>query len=114
MTKFKDQSEIEAAPTFGCYVYGLYLEGASWSIDQDCIVPQSPKELITELPILQIHPVEITKLKLKDTIKVPVYITQSRRNAAGVGHVFDADLRTDEHPSHWILQGIAVVLNTDD
>jgi hypothetical protein len=24
-----------------------------------------------------------------------------------------ADLRTPEHPSHWILQGVALVLNVD-
>jgi len=63
---------------------------------------------------MRINPVEHNKLKLKDSIKVPVYITQNRRNAQGVGHVFDADFRTDVHPSHWILQGIAVVLNTDN
>lgn len=90
------------------------MEGASWSVEDDCIVNQLPKELITVLPIMQINPIEITKLKLKDIIKVPVYITQNWKNAAGVGHVFDADMRTREHSSHWILQGIAITLNTDD
>jgi hypothetical protein len=27
--------------------------------------------------------------------------------------VFVADLKTTEHPSHWILQGVALVLNVD-
>ena len=36
--------------------------------------------------------------------------TQARRNAAGVGLVFEADLATDRHPSHWILEGVALVL----
>ena len=31
----------------------------------------------------------------------------------GVGLVFEADLATHEHPSHWVLQGTALVLNTD-
>jgi dynein heavy chain len=42
-----------------------------------------------------------------------VYVTQARRNAMGVGLVFEADLSTSEHPSHWVLQGVALVLNTD-
>jgi len=40
-------------------------------------------------------------------------MTQSRRNAMGVGLVFEADLHTKEHPSHWILQGVALTLNID-
>lgn len=31
----------------------------------------------------------------------------------GVGLVFEADLRTQEHVSHWILQGVALTLNID-
>jgi len=32
----------------------------------------------------------------------------------GVGLVFEADLATDKHQSHWILQGTAISLNTSD
>ena len=31
----------------------------------------------------------------------------------GVGLVFEADLATDEHSSHWTLQGVALTLNID-
>lgn len=65
------------------------------------------------MPLIQIIPIEVNKLKLKGTIKTPVYVTQARWNAMGVGLVFEADLNTDLHPSHWILQGVALVLNTD-
>lgn len=61
----------------------------------------------------QIIPIESSKLKLQNTFKTPVYVTQARRNAMGVGLVFEADLTTYEHPSHWTLQGVALVLNTD-
>jgi hypothetical protein len=27
--------------------------------------------------------------------------------------VFDADLATNDHISHWVLQGVCLVLNTD-
>ncbi len=72
-----------------------------------------PKELIYEMPIIQIIPAEASKLKIKDNLKTPVYVTQSRKNAMGVGQVFVADLKTPEHPSHWVLQGVALVLNVD-
>jgi dynein heavy chain, axonemal len=31
----------------------------------------------------------------------------------GVGLVCEADLKTDQHVSHWILQGVALMLNID-
>jgi len=74
---------------------------------------QQPKVLVEPVPLMEIIPVEANKLKLRGTIKTPIYITQLRANAMGVGLVFEADLRTKHHISHWILQGVAMVLNTD-
>lgn len=65
------------------------------------------------MPIFQIIPAEANKLKIKNNLKTPVYVTQNRKNAMGVGQVFVADLKTTEHPSHWILQGVGLVLNVD-
>jgi dynein heavy chain len=73
----------------------------------------SAQVLVTELPILQLIPIEANKLKLASTFQAPVYVTQARRNAMGVGLVFDADLASAEHSSHWVLQGVALVLNID-
>jgi dynein heavy chain len=97
----------------GCYVTGLYLEGAAWDADSSCLRAQDPKVLVVELPIMQIIPIEASKLKLHDTFRTPVYVTQARRNAMGVGLVFEADLATAEHSSHWVLQGVSLCLNID-
>ena len=100
-------------PVDGCFVTGLSLEGASWDMERGCLKPQDPKVLLIDLPILQVIPIEANKLKLQNTFRTPVYVTQARRSAMGVGLVFEADLTTPVHPSHWILQGTALVLNTD-
>lgn len=110
---FTDVSEVETPMEDGTYVCGLYLEGARWDHEARCLAPQDPKVLVVELPILQVIPIESRKLKLQNTFKTPVYVTQDRRNAMGVGLVFSADLATKEHASHWTLQGVALVLNTD-
>jgi dynein heavy chain, axonemal len=68
--------------------------------------------LVVELPILQVIPIEASKLKLQNTFKTPVYVTSSRRNAMGVGLVVMIDLRSYEHPSHWVLQGVAATLES--
>jgi dynein heavy chain len=65
------------------------------------------------MPIMEIIPVEASKLKLKDSLRTPVYVTQNRKYAIEVGLVFEADLHTLEHSSHWILQGVALILNID-
>lgn len=65
------------------------------------------------MPIIQIIPVEVNKLKLKDNLSTPIYVTQSRRNSMQVGLVFEGNLRTEEHPSHWVLQGVCLTLNVD-
>ena len=98
----------------GCYVNGLYLEGAGWDYTNSCLIKQQAKKLIYELPIVKIIPMELNKVKRQKTFSTPVYVTQQRRNAMGVGLVFMADLATDKHPSHWILQGTALTLNKSE
>lgn len=111
--RYTEASQVPEKPKYGCYVSGLYLEGAGWDHVHSHLTRQDPKVLVTELPILQIVPIEANKLKLANTFRAPVYVTQARRSAMGVGLVFEADLASQEHPSHWVLQGVALVQNTD-
>ena len=111
VTEFTSRDQITAKPATGCYVDGLFLEGAAWSAEEGHLVPQDPKSLIRELPILQVIPVERHKLKKQNTFSTPVYVTQDRRDSMGVGLVFEADLASAVHDSLWILQGVALVLN---
>lgn len=97
----------------GCYVNGLYLEGARWSLEDMCLKRSHPKVLVEQLPVLSVIPIEAHKLKLQNTFRTPVYVTSLRRNAMGVGLVFEADLGTAEHVSHWVLQGACLIMNTD-
>jgi len=113
VTKFQDANDVGEPLQYGSYICGLYLEGAAWDTKGMCLARQNPKELVKELPVMQVIPTEVSKLKLHNTFKTPCYITQSRRNAAGMGLAFEADLRSEEHESQWVLQGVALVLNTD-
>jgi len=58
-------NEFKKKPEHGCYITGLYLEGAGWDTDKGRLRRQNPKELIFEMPIMQIIPIEANKLKLK-------------------------------------------------
>jgi dynein heavy chain, axonemal len=114
VTKVVDVDEISEKPEFGCYVTGLYLEGAGWDVMNSVLKCQDPKVLITELPVMQIVPVEASKRKLAHTFRAPVYSTQNRTNAMGKGLIMEADVATNEHDSHWVLQGVALCLNISD
>jgi dynein heavy chain len=114
VTNITDAADVAQPPEDGCYITGLYLEGAAWDSQRGCLRPQDPKQLLVPLPVLQVIPTETNKLKLQNTFKTPVYVTQDRRSAMGAGLVFEADLRTEEDPSHWTLQGVALVLNQDE
>ena len=98
----------------------LFLARNCTWFDETLVIPSAANVTIASygpsslpLPLLQIIPVEMSRLKLQGTMKVPLYITQARRNAMGVGLMMDTDVDTDEHTSHWILQGVALCLNID-
>jgi dynein heavy chain len=112
VTEYVNPDDLTERPSSGCYARGLFLEGANWDLDKKSLVPMIPGGAMSqELPILKINPIESHRLKLVNTFKAPVYTTSQRRNAMGVGLVFESDLTSYDHPSHWILQGVCVTLN---
>uniref|UniRef100_A0A8B9QA73 Dynein axonemal heavy chain 10 n=1 Tax=Apteryx owenii TaxID=8824 RepID=A0A8B9QA73_APTOW len=113
VTKYTTAEDITEGSAQGCFVSGLYLEGADWDMENSCLTKSKPKVLVVDLPILKIIPIEAHRLKLQNTFRTPVYTTSLRRNAMGVGLVFEADLYTTKHISHWVLQGVCLTLNAD-
>ncbi|CAH1165598.1 unnamed protein product [Phyllotreta striolata] len=114
VTEYLDPADVNLRPPAGnCLITGLYLEGASWDVENSCLKKSKPKVLIERMPVIKVVPIETYRLKLQNTFRTPVYTTSLRRNAMGVGLVFEADLRTTEHLSLWVLQGVCLVLNTD-
>ena len=71
VTKFQRQEDVTERPSSGALVYGLYLEGGAWNLEKSCLERQKPKQLVQELPVLQIIPIESHKLKLQNTFRTP-------------------------------------------
>ncbi|CAD7925016.1 unnamed protein product [Amoebophrya sp. A120] len=111
VTKFTDKAQVDAPMEDGTFVEGMYIEGARWDLQNGCLARQLPKVLVEQMPLVKIIPVEANRLKLRNSLPTPVYITQLRRNAMGVGLVFEANLHTEVHPSLWVLQSVACMLN---
>ena len=64
VTSYTDAEQVNEKLHSGCYISGLYLEGAAWDLERSCLARQPPKKLIQELPILQVIPIEAHRLKL--------------------------------------------------
>lgn len=111
VSSYTKESQVTQKPALGCYISGMYLEGASWDTDKKCLIPQRPKELVMELPLLKVTPIEMNKVRTQNMLCTPIYLTQKRRDAMGVGYVTSAYLETTEHRSFWILQGVAICMN---
>jgi dynein heavy chain len=60
--KFMDNvthhSEIKEKPQFGCYIYGIFIEGCRWSETTHTLSESRPKELFSQLPIMHLIPCE--------------------------------------------------------
>lgn len=70
--------DIHSKPTDGCYIRGLYLEGARWDYTTKYLAESRPKELYTEMPIIWLLP-KSNRLKPEEGIyDCPVYKTLTR------------------------------------
>ena len=47
---------IEKAPAEGVYIYGLFMENASWSCQQKCVVEANLGEMSCMMPIIHFQP----------------------------------------------------------
>ena len=48
----EDAAKIDGPPADGCYVRGLFLEGADWDVDNEYLMESQPKVLYVPMPII--------------------------------------------------------------
>ncbi|KAG5499406.1 hypothetical protein JIQ42_04223 [Leishmania sp. Namibia] len=108
------------APEDGCYVNGLFLEGAGWSHDRGVLAESKPKELYVPFPVLQLSPVLTEDVAQRPIYHCPCYKTTDRRGVLSTtGHSTNFILTvnlprdTQEPESHWVLRGTALFTQLD-
>ena len=71
-------NDIKKSPEDGCYIRGLYAEGARWDMDLGHLTESRPKELFTEMPVIWLIPESNRTPVLTGIYECPVYKTLTR------------------------------------
>jgi dynein heavy chain len=103
----------------GCYVDGLFFDGAGWDTQNSVLAEQDPKVLFVPVPVIHFKPSESKNIVLSDTdYRCPVYKTSERKGTLSTtGHstnfVLDIIIPSPVHADHWILRGVACLTSLD-
>ncbi|KAM7402690.1 hypothetical protein PAMP_017906 [Pampus punctatissimus] len=111
-------SEITDKPNTGCYIHGLFLEGARWDNEVGQLTESRSKELYTEMAIIWLIPKPDRKPPTSGVYVCPIYKTLTRAGTLSTtGHstnyVIAVELPTDHSQRHWIKRGVALICALD-
>lgn len=109
------EAHYDTPPADGCYVHGLFLEGAGWDHDRKLLAESKPKELFVPFPIVFLQPIPPDKAKTIPIYECPTYKTTDRRGILSTtGHstnfvmVFNLPRDKAHDENHWVLRGAAL------
>jgi dynein heavy chain len=71
--KTEPMAQITSKPDDGCYIYGLFLEGARWDSAINSLVEPRPKELFSAMPVLHMAPEQYRETPQSGIYRCPVY-----------------------------------------
>jgi dynein heavy chain len=110
------------APTDGCYVYGMFLDGAAWDYSLGVINEAAPKQLFSVVPTIWLKPgvtVDIEEARAKlIRYPCPTYKTSRRAGTLSTtGHstnfLLFMQLPSEKPEHHWVLRGVAMLTALD-
>ncbi|TKS70983.1 Dynein heavy chain 1, axonemal [Collichthys lucidus] len=114
----KSATEITEKPNSGCYIHGLFLEGARWDNETGQVTESRPKELHTEMAVIWLIPKPNRKPPTSGVYVCPIYKTLTRAGTLSTtGHstnyVMSVELPTHQSQRHWIKRGVALICALD-
>jgi dynein heavy chain, axonemal len=111
-----DPTTVTAAPEVGCYIHGMFIEGARVDLDTLTLAESKPKVLYEQAPMLWLKPVINRIPRAEGIYECPLYKTVRRAGTLSTtGHstnyVLTAEIPTPPgvDPKHWVRRGVALV-----
>nr|WAW84827.1 axonemal dynein heavy chain 1 [Halisarca dujardinii] len=110
--------KLTQRPENGCYIYGLFVEGARWDMTNFVLSESRPKELYTDMPVMWLVPTA-NRIQPSDGIYMcPVYKTLTRAGTLSTtGHstnyVIAVEVPSRKDQMHWIKRGVALLCALD-
>ncbi|XP_065348136.1 dynein axonemal heavy chain 7-like [Cloeon dipterum] len=103
----------------GVVVSGLYLNGASWDAENNCLAEIVKNGPYSEFPKIWLKSFLPSNHHDGKKYTCPVYQTSERRgviNSSGLSSnfLFSVQLNTNTDPKHWILRGVALLCQLPD
>ena len=115
----KDSVGPKDKPADGCYVYGMFLEGARWSYGSHVLDESEPKVLFTSAPSMWLRPVRKADVRVFQSYSCPWYRTADRRGVlATTGHssnyIGRIPMPSDKNAQHWVRRGVCMLMSLDN
>ncbi|KAL3318377.1 Dynein heavy chain 1, axonemal [Cichlidogyrus casuarinus] len=107
-------SKLEQVPEDGCFIRGLYIEGARWDYERHLLGESRPRELYTNMACIWLKPKSNRQTNNLGVYECPVYKTITRAGTLSTtglstNFVFAIEIPTSEPASHWIKRGVAML-----
>ncbi|XP_014851660.1 PREDICTED: dynein heavy chain 1, axonemal [Poecilia mexicana] len=114
----KPLSEIREIPNTGCYIHGLFLEGASWNKKSGRLSDSTLMEFHTQMPVIWLIPKALSSRATSWIYLCPVYKTPSRAGSSSTtglssNYVTALELPTELSQRYWVKRGVALLCALD-
>jgi dynein heavy chain len=115
---FFDVKSIEETQEDGCYIHGLFMEGARWDPEANQLEDANAGEMYATAPIILFTPAQNFQPDPEE-YSMPVYKTTTRAGVLDTtGHstnfVVSIECASSRKPSYWVLKGAAFLCQLND
>jgi dynein heavy chain len=136
LTPKEDADALKEQPKDGAFIWGLFMDGARWNVEEHCIDESLPRVLFVSMPHFHLWPrakkdipgvvgrIELYTGSILGTAHVyacPVYKTSERKGVLlTTGHstnyvmLMRIPMASRHEQLHWIKRGVAVITMLDD
>lgn len=114
-----DPTSINAAPEYGAYIYGLFMEAGRFDRHSKLMADSLPRVLFDTMPCIWLKPVIAAEYVLSDIYNCPLYKTSIRAGTLSTtGHstnfVVALPIPSAINEDHWVRRGCAMLCMLDD